>query len=92
MVARFCHGRAIRKKSLEHNQVEDAGRRFSTVGGYVVVALTGWRVINAEVAETQRTQRKTLKTLRSLRYTRSVWDLGLSVRHIFSMARRNDAE
>jgi len=23
-------------------------------------------------------------------YTRGVWDLGLSVRHIFFMARRND--
>jgi len=38
------------------------GKCFSTVGGYVVVALIRWRVINAEVAETQRTQRKTLKT------------------------------
>ncbi len=31
-------------------------------------------------------------TMFGVRYTRSVWDLGLSVRHIFSMARRNDAE
>ncbi len=26
------------------------------------------------------------------KYTRSTWDLGLSMRHIFSIARRNDAE
>ncbi len=28
----------------------------------------------------------------SHRYTHSVWDLGLNVRHIYFMARQNDAE
>jgi len=33
----------------------------------------------------------TLKYNYGLKYTRNIWDLGLSVRHIFFMARRNGA-